>query len=200
MKSNLRCFVFLFVCTFSLKAFALKTGDIAPDFSLPSTQGKSVSLKEFKGKHIVLEWTNHECPFVKKFYVPGEMQKLQKEWTSKGVIWLSINSSAKGKQGNLSVQEHLKLDADKKASMSFKLLDESGTVGKLYEAKTTPHMYVIDPKGVLIYQGAIDSNDSSDSEDIKKATNYVSEALSLSMSSKPIKTATTKPYGCSIKY
>ena len=144
-------------------------------------------------------WFNPECPFVKKQY-SGNMQILQKEYTSRGVIWLSINSSALGKQGSYTPQGFNKFMTEKAASPTAVLLDTDGKVGHLYAAKTTPHMFVIDPQGVLIYQGAIDDIPSTDSADVAKAKNYVREALDSSMSGKPVAVNMTKSYGCSVKY
>ena len=177
-----------------------KISQKAPDFSLKDTYGKEHRLSSYKGRYVVLEWLNHECPFVKKHYVPGNMQSLQKEFTGKGVAWFSINSSAKGKQGHFSLKKTNALTKKKNAFPTAVLIDAKGEVGKLYGAKTTPHMFVIDPEGVLIYAGAIDSIDSSDAEDIPKATNYVLTALNASMSGQPVATPNTPPYGCSVKY
>jgi peroxiredoxin len=177
-----------------------KVGEPAPAFTLSDTQGKPHSLSEFQGKVVVLEWLNHDCPFVKKHYDSGNMSKLQTEYTGKGVVWLSINSSAPGKQGNYPPGEANDLTKKKGAAASFVLLDPDGTVGRAYGAKTTPHMYVIDAKGVLQYAGAIDSVASTDQDDIPKATNYVAAAVDSVLAGKPVETATTQPYGCSVKY
>lgn len=175
-------------------------GKAAPDFTLPDASGKSRKLSDWKGKFVVLEWFNHGCPFVKKHYESGNMQKLQKEYTKKGVVWLAINSSAKGKQGNASGPDHKKKFKELKSAPSAVLLDEDGKVGHLYGAKTTPHMFVIDSKGVLVYAGAIDDKPSPDQNEIKEATNYVKAALDAAMSGKQITMAATKAYGCSVKY
>lgn len=176
-------------------------GKPAPDFSLSDTNGKVQKLSDYKGKYVVLEWLNHGCPFVKKHYESGNMQALQKEWTAKDVVWLSINSSAPGEQGNYPPEEANKLTMEKGAAPTALLLDPEGKVGKSYGAKTTPHMYVINPGGVLIYKGAIDSIESTDQADIPKAKNYVSAALSEAMTGKKtLTTSSTKPYGCSVKY
>jgi peroxiredoxin len=172
----------------------------APDFTLSDTNGKTVKLSQFKDKHVVLEWLNHDCPFVKKHYGSSNMQSLQKKYTSKGVIWLSVISSAKGKQGSSTSEAINKLTSEKKANPTAVLLDSDGTVGKLYGAKTTPHMFVINPKGLLVYAGAIDDKPSTDVEDVVAAKNYVSAALDESMAAKPITTASTQSYGCSVKY
>jgi len=178
----------------------VKTGDPAPAFTLTDSNGKSHSLESFKGKTVVLEWVNHGCPFVKKHYDSGNMQSLQKDWTGKGVVWLSICSSAPGKQGHQSPADWNKTVADKKASPTAVLIDEDGKVGKAYGAKTTPHMYIIAPDGKLVYQGAIDSVSSANNDDIAGATNYVSAALAEVLAGKPVTNGSTKPYGCSVKY
>lgn len=179
---------------------ALETGKSAPNFSLTDIQGSTVTLEKFKGKTVVLEWINHGCPFVKKHYESGNMQALQKEFTAKGVVWLSICSSAKGKQGHMSPEDWRKIEKDKGGAASAILLDESGTVGTLYGAKTTPHMFIIDPAGLLIYQGAIDNVPSADTADVKGATNFVRAALNEALAGKPVSFADTKPYGCGVKY
>nr|HCD33061.1 thioredoxin family protein [Phycisphaerales bacterium] len=148
----------------------------APDFELKNSMGKTVKLSDFKNKYVVLEWINHQCPFVKKHYGPSNMQELQKKYTDKGAIWLSICSSANGKQGHLDANGWNQAIKDKKMAATAVLLDEDGSVGKLYGAKTTPHMFIIAPNGNIIYQGAIDSIKSARSSDISGATNYVSEA------------------------
>lgn len=179
---------------------AVRIGDPAPDFILTDINGKSESLSAYKGKYVVLEWTNYQCPFVKKHYKSGNMQALQKEFTAKGVEWLSICSSAKGKEGNLPAAQWKKESAEKKSGASAILLDESGTVGKLYGAKSTPHMFIVNPSGVLIYQGAIDNKPSTDPADNKTATNYVRQALQEAMAGKTVSVPQTESYGCSVKY
>lgn len=181
-------------------AAAPKLGEPAPAFTLPGSDGKSHALSQYQGKYVVLEWTNHECPFVRKHYTSGNMQGLQKELTGKGAVWLSIVSSAKGKQGHVDAQTAAELTASRKAAPTAVLLDPSGDVGRKYEAKTTPHMYVVAPDGKLIYMGGIDSIPSADTEDIAKATPYVKVALGEHMAGKPVANATTKPYGCAVKY
>lgn len=172
----------------------------APDFKLKDTNGKEHSLSDFKGKYVVLEWNNFGCPFVKKHYNSKNMQQLQKKYTGKDVVWLTINSSAPGKEGYFSSEELNKKIKEQGASMTAYLVDEKGTVGKMYGAKTTPHMYVINPEGTLIYAGGIDNIASTDTDDVKKATNFVSAALDASMSGKKVETKTSQPYGCSVKY
>lgn len=182
------------------RADAPAVGAAAPDFSLADSNGKTEKLSEYKGKYVVLEWTNPECPFVRKHYESGNMQKLQAEYVKKGVVWLSIDSSAPGEQGYLDVADAKKAKADKYAGDTALLLDPDGKVGHLYEARNTPQMFVIDPEGKLIYDGAIDSIPSADKADLAKATNYVSAALDEAMAGKEITHAKSKPYGCSVKY
>jgi peroxiredoxin len=179
---------------------APEIGKPAPEFMANDTNGKHVMLSELKGKTVVLEWTNHECPFVVKHYGSGNMQALQAEATKDGVVWVSIVSSAKDKEGNVTAEAANKLIADQKAVPSHKILDESGEIGKLYAAKTTPHMFVIDKNGVLVYQGAIDDKSGFDQEEVKTAKNYVRAALADLKAEKPVEVSSTKPYGCGVKY
>jgi len=175
-------------------------GQPAPDFSLADTQGASHALSALKGKYVVLEWSNHECPFVRKHYGSGNMQQLQAEATGKGVAWLTIVSSAPGKQGHVTPKQANSLRAQRGDHSTAMLLDPDGSVGRLYGAKTTPHMFVIDPEGMLIYAGAIDDKPSTDPADIPGATNYVQRALDQAMAGKAVPTPETKSYGCSVKY
>ncbi len=186
--------------TFPLIAGAVKTGDAAPDFRVTDANGKAQTLSQYRGKYVVLEWTNKDCPYTRKHYVSGNMQALQKEWTGKGVVWLTVLSSAPGKEGYMDASAEQKQLEQLHAGPTAALLDPRGEVGHLYEARTTPHMFVIDPNGKLIYQGAIDDRSTADPDDVKGARNYVSEALSESMAGKPVMSATTRPYGCSVKY
>jgi len=179
---------------------AVETGQPAPGFTLKSIEGKDVNLSDYKGKFVVLEWVNHGCPFVVKHYDSGNMPALQKEYTAKDVVWLSICSSAEGKQGYETPEDWKKLNEEKKGAASAILLDSEGTVGQAYGAKTTPHMYVVNPDGTLIYQGAIDNKPSTDQDDIPGAKNYVKTALDEAMAGKPVTTGTTKSYGCGVKY
>ncbi len=182
-------------------AFAqVENGKIAPDFTLKDSNGNDVALSRYQGKFVVLEWLNYDCPFVNKHYNSGNMQNLQKTYTGKGVIWLSIISSAQKQQGYYEAVDVNRLNAQKKASPTAILLDQDGAVGKLYGAQTTPHMFVIDPKGILVYQGAIDDIRSTNPDDVAKAKNYVSAALDESMAGKPVSMPSTKSYGCSVKY
>ena len=183
-----------------LAADAPKVGATAPGFSLPDSKGKTHSLDDFKGKYVVLEWFNPGCPFVKKHYESDNMQKLQKQFTGKDVVWLTIDSSAPGKQGHLTPTEADKQFEQWKMHSTAILLDESGKVGREYAATNTPHMYVIDPSGKVIYSGAIDSKPTPDSADIPSSTNYVKAALDEAMAGKPVSVPTSRAYGCSIKY
>jgi peroxiredoxin len=179
---------------------AARVGEPAPAFTLPGSDGKSYSLGDFKGKYVVLEWTNHDCPFVKKHYKSGNMQAQQKELTGKGVAWLSVISSAPGKQGHVDAATARELTKARGAAPTAVLLDPSGEVGRKYDAKTTPHMYLVSPEGTLLYMGGIDSVPSADTDDIPGATQYVKVALAEAMAGKPVSNASTKPYGCSVKY
>lgn len=175
-------------------------GQAAPSFTLKGVDGKEYTLADFKGKHVVLEWVNYDCPFVRRHYGSGNMQKLQKKYTTEGVVWLSICSSAPGKQGYFDIPEVKERMKNSNASPTAYLTDPKGDVGRLYEAKTTPHMFVIDPNGVLVYAGAIDDKPSTNADDDEGATNYVSAALDASMRGEPVEVTTSKPYGCSVKY
>lgn len=179
---------------------ATEIGQKAPDFTLKDVDGNDVSLSSFAGKPVVLEWTNDKCPYVVKHYDSGNMQKLQEKYTGQGVTWLTINSSAQGKQGFVSAADAKQIISEKKAKATDYLFDTDGTVGRLYDAKTTPHMYVIDGEGTLVYAGAIDSDDSFKPETIAGATNYVAAALDSLSAGKPIEVASTKAYGCGVKY
>ena len=191
----------LLTLTLHLPAFAaVEPGEEAPDFTLTDSKGISHKLSDFRGKFVVLEWLNHDCPFVRKHYGSGNMQKLQKDYTSKGVIWLSIISSAPGKQGHRTGPQADADTKDKHAAPSAVLLDPAGEVGQKYEAKTTPHMFVIDKEGKVLYAGAIDSINSTNPADVAKAENHVRQALDAALAGKPVPTPQTKPYGCSVKY
>jgi len=175
-------------------------GQPAPAFTLTGTDGKQHALADYQGKYVVLEWINHDCPFVKKHYGSGNMQKLQKKWTEQGVVWLSVNSSAPGKQGNYPPEKANALTQEKSAMPTALLLDPDGTVGKAYGAKTTPHMYVIDPQGKLVYAGGIDDKPSTEAADIPSSRNHVDHALTEALAGQPVSVATTTPYGCAVKY
>ncbi len=199
MRTNLSILATLLLVT-GLAQAAPRLGEPAPAFTLTGADGKAYSLADYKGKYVVLEWTNHDCPFVKKHYKSGNMQSQQKELTGKGAVWLSVISSAPGKQGHVDAAGANALTQSRGAAPTAVLLDPSGDVGHQYEAKTTPHMYVVAPDGKLIYMGGIDSVPSSDADDIAKATPYVKVALAEAMGGKPVTNASTKPYGCSVKY
>ena len=175
-------------------------GSAAPDFSLPDAAGKTHSLSEYKGKYVVLEWFNPECPFVKKHYGSGNMQKLQGQYTGKGVVWLSIDSSAPGLEGSLTAEQAQKVMKDWNTKQTALLLDPEGKAGRAYNARNTPHMFVINPEGKIVYEGAIDSKATPNPADIPSSTNYVKAALDESMSGKSVSNSNTRPYGCSIKY
>ena len=179
---------------------APEVGQPAPAFTLTDSNGQSHNLSDFKGKFVVLEWLNHGCPFVKKHYDSGNMQNLQKEYTGKEVVWLSIASSAPGKQGHMSPAETNQAKEEKGSAATAVLLDEDGTVGQLYGAKVTPELYVINPEGDLIYAGAIDNKRSVDAADVEGATNYVKQALDEALAGQPVSTSKTEAYGCAVKY
>ncbi len=182
------------------EAASLKPGAPAPDFSAVDSEGTTQTLSGYKGKYVVLEWFNEGCPFVKKHYESNNMQSLQKEATKKGVVWLTVISSAPGKQGFGTPAQVKDTRKNWKLASTATLLDVNGTVGRLYEAKTTPHMFVINPEGNIVYMGAIDDKSSADHADIKTSKNYVKTALDESLAAKPVTTPATTPYGCSVKY
>jgi peroxiredoxin len=175
-------------------------GSSAPDFSLTDANGKTHSLSQYKGKYVVLEWFNPECPFVKKHYGSGNMQKLQQQYTGKGVVWLTIDSNAPGTEGNITPEQAQQITASWKTHQTALLLDPEGKAGRAYGAKNTPNMVVISPEGKIAYQGAIDSKATPNPADIPNSTNYVKAALDESLAGKPVATPQTRPYGCSVKY
>jgi peroxiredoxin len=190
-------------CLASTSLFAADSpaiGSAAPDFAVTDSKNRPQSISQYKGKTVVLEWFNPECPFVKKHYGSNNMQKLQDEFTGKGVVWLTIDSSAAGKEGHLTAEQAEKQITEWKMKSTALVLDPDGKAGQAYGAKNTPHMFIINPDGKLIYAGAIDSKPSPKPEDIASSTNYVKAALDESMGGKPVTTASTKPYGCSVKY
>ncbi len=199
MKFYHSLFISLFTFV-SVSSAAVPTGSPAPDFTLTDSTGVSHALSSFKGKYVILEWTNHRCPFVEKYYSKGDMQAIQKALTADGAIWLQIVSSALGKQGHLTAAEGESLRESLNMNSTAMLFDESGDVGRAYGARTTPHMFVINPEGTLIYQGAIDSIKSARQSDIAKATNYVKAAYTSAKAGEPIENATTTAYGCGVKY
>lgn len=178
----------------------VKTDAPAPDFTAQGHDGKTYKLSDLKGKTVVLEWFNDGCPYVEKHYGTNNMQGLQKKYTGQGVVWLTVASSKKGKQGYLDAELAQKMLTERKAEPTAVLLDPTGSLGKQYGAKTTPHMFVITPKGDVAYQGAIDNNSSSRKSTVKKADNYVVAALDSVLAGKEVKTKSSEPYGCSVKY
>jgi peroxiredoxin len=200
---NTKTILTIFTTLIAGAVFALDpppVGNTAPDFSLTDAKGKTHSLSDYKGKYVVLEWFNPECPFVKKHYGSGNMQKLQQEYTGRGVVWLTIDSNAPGTEGNLTPEEAEKIMTSWKTHQTALLLDPEGKAGRAYGAKNTPNMVVIDPEGKIAYEGAIDSKATPNPADIPSSTNYVKAALDESLAGKPVTTSQTKPYGCSVKY
>jgi peroxiredoxin len=175
-------------------------GQAAPDFTLTDTSGKPVRLSDFKGKHVVLEWVNPGCPYVRKHYSSANMQGTQKEATGKGVVWLAINSTETQHHDYLAPDKLAGWMTQQKAAPTRTLMDAEGKVGQAYGARTTPHMYIVNPQGQLIYAGGIDSIPSSSADDVKKAVNYVKQGISQALAGQPLTNPTTRPYGCSIKY
>jgi len=189
-----------FFLSIALPAFAVNVGQPAPDFTLSDLSGKPVKLSDLKGKFVVLEWVNPECPYVQKHYDSANMQTLQKEFGAKQVAWLAINSTREGHAEFKSPQQMAGWMKEKGGAPAATLLDRDSKVGRLYGAVTTPHMYVIDPKGTLVYVGAIDDKRSTNPADVKTAKNYVRVALGESMAGKAVSNASTSPYGCTVKY
>jgi len=197
---RIRGYIFTILALFAVTCFAVKVGDSAPDFTGTDSHGQTHKLSDFRGKFVVLEWHNNGCPYTKKHYESGNMQHLQKEWTEKGVAWLTVISSSPGAQGFVTADQENDYMQRMRAVPTAALLDPKGEIGHLYGAKTTPHMFVINPQGQLIYNGAIDDKPTSDASDINEAKNYVSDALKEAMSGQAVTVATTRPYGCSVKY
>jgi peroxiredoxin len=200
-----RAFLQVSVCILLLAAAqiamsAAKVGQQAPDFSATASDGKSYHLADYRGKFVVLEWHNNGCPYTRKHYNSGNMQNLQKQWTARGVVWFTVISSAPGKQGYVNANDENTYMSKMGAAPTAALLDASGAIGHLYDAKTTPQMIVINPQGVLVYDGAIDNRPTSNLKDIQGATNYVTLALDQSLAGKNVDVAATRPYGCSVKY
>lgn len=180
--------------------FALPPNSQAPEFKGVDSNGKTHDLSQYRGKWVVLEWANSGCPFDQKHYLSGSMESLQREWTGKGVVWFSVISSAPGQQGYVTPPQENAYLEKMKAAPTAALLDPQGTIGHLYDARTTPHMFVIDPSGKIVYQGAIDNQASPDPATLKGADNYLNDALNAAMAGKPVTMAVTRPYGCSVKY
>ncbi len=191
----------LAACLFAAgSAIAGSVGQPAPDFTLTDLAGKPVKLSDFRGRFVVLEWVNPECPYVVKHYGSANMQGLQKDYTAQKVVWLSINSTRDGHYEFYSPQKMAGWTKQMNAAPSATLLDPSGKVGRAYSARTTPHMYIVDPNGRLVYAGGIDDKRSTSQDDVKTAKNYVRAAMGEALAGKPISAASTAPYGCSIKY
>jgi len=190
----------LCIMTASLALAAIVVGKTAPDFVGQGSDGKAYHLADYKGKFVVLQWYNRDCPFIHKHYDSGNMQKLQDTYGKKGVVWFEVISSAPGAEGYLTADE-AQANRGKSGTKSLAtLLDPDGKIGRLYGAKTTPHMFVINPKGTIIYQGAIDDHNSADAADIPNSKNYVAAALDQAMAGQPVTIASTRPYGCGVKY
>src|SRR5213075_3341335 len=201
MKTKLTLTIVASLVTTALYAFdPPPVGTAAPDFSLTDAKGETYSPSQYKGKYVVLEWFNPECPFVKKHYGSGNMQKLQQQYTGKGVVWLTIDSNAPGTEGNVTPEQAQKITASWKTRQTALLLDPEGKAGRAYGAKNTPDMVVINPDGKIAYEGAIDSKATPNPVDIPSSTNYVKAALDQSLAGKSVSTPQTKPYGCSVKY
>ncbi|HET9400612.1 MAG TPA: redoxin domain-containing protein [Candidatus Acidoferrales bacterium] len=179
---------------------ATKVGDPAPGFTATGSDGKTYNLADYRGKFVVLEWHNNGCPYTRKHYESGNMQHLQKEWTGKGVVWFTVISSAPGTQGFVTADQENAYMSKMHATPTAALLDPNGDLGHMYDAKTTPHMIVINPQGQIIYDGAIDDHPTPDQGDIASSKNFVDLALQEATSGKAVETATTRPYGCSVKY
>jgi hypothetical protein len=201
MRRQLRlCFTPLLLLMISLPCWAASIGEPAPDFTARDTFGRTYTLSQYRGKFVVLEWHNRYCPYTHKHYASGNMQRLQKEWTARGVIWFTVISSAPGLQGYVTAADENAYVSRVHADPTAVLLDPSGQLGHLYDARTTPDMYVINPQGVLVYEGAIDDKPTTDLADISIARNYVSHALEEAMAGKTVSVPVTRPYGCSVKY
>jgi hypothetical protein len=192
--------LFAGVAAAASSAMALPPNSQAPEFKGTDSTGKQHDLAEYRGKWVVLEWANRGCPYDQKHYLSGSMEALQREWTGKGVVWLSVISSAPGQQGYVTAAEENDYLKQMKAAPTAALLDPQGAIGHLYDARTTPHMFVIDPAGKIVYQGAIDNRPSPDLQTLKGADNYLNDALNAAMAGKPVALAATRPYGCSVKY
>jgi hypothetical protein len=200
MKQNTFLGAVLGAMICSATAWAAEPGDAAPAFTVKNVKGEEVSLAKQKGKVVVLEWVNYECPFVKKHYGSGNIPKLQEKYTGKDVVWITVNSSAEGQQGYLPADELAARSAKEGNKASQIVLDTDGTVGKAYGAKTTPQLVVIDKEGKIAYNGAIDSKATTEAADIASADSYISAALDSVLAGKTVDKAKTQPYGCGVKY
>lgn len=200
-KVWIACLPLIFATALTLwSAGTVRVGAPAPGFSATDSNGNTHTLSEYAGKFVVLEWTNRGCPYTMKHYESGNMERLQHEWTARGVIWLSVVSSAPGQQGYVTAAEENSYLKQMNAEPTAALLDPTGALGHLYDAKTTPQIFIINPQGILIYDGAIDNRPSTDPSDIAGAKNYASLALLEAMAGKTVSVATSRPYGCSVKY
>jgi peroxiredoxin len=199
-RARMAAAVVALTIVFASSARAAQVGSPAPGFAGTDSNGKTQTLAEYRGKYVVLEWHNHDCPYTAKHYQSGNMQSLQKQWTAKGVVWLTVISSAPGQQGYMDATQENAYVAKSGAKPTAVILDPSGAIGHLYDARTTPDMFIIDSNGKLIYAGAIDDHATTDVSDIKSSKNYVSAALTEAMAGQPVETAYTRPYGCSVKY
>lgn len=203
-SNSVRGLLAIAAVAFGLSASAVmaapQIGEAAPDFVGTDTKGQQVKLSDLRGKTVILEWSNHGCPYVQKHYGTGNMQELQKELTDKGIVWLTVISSAPGTQGYVEPAEADQLTTSRNAAPTAVLLDPEGQIGRLYDARTTPHMYIVTPDGKLAYKGAIDDKPTARDADVETATNYVRNALDLIAADKPVDPAVTRAYGCSVKY
>jgi hypothetical protein len=199
-RATLTCLAALVVCAGAGLPDAARVGDPAPLFAATDTHGRAQRLADYRGRWVVLEWHNQGCPYVRKHYDSGNMQRLQQTWTARGVVWLTVISSGPGLQGYVTAAEANAYAADRKAARTATILDPSGDLGHRYDARTTPHMFVINPRGVLIYNGAIDDKPSTEQTDIAGAVNHVGNALAESMVGRAVTVTTSRPYGCSVKY
>lgn len=179
---------------------APQVGKPAPDFTAVDSNGKTHKLSELRGKLVALEWTNHDCPYVRKHYNAGNMQAIQKQAADAGIVWLTVISSPPGEQGNVTPDKANELTQTRKASPAAVLIDQKGEVGRAYDARVTPHMFLINAEGTLVYMGGIDSIPSTRADDIEKATPYFRDAITAAVKGEPVKNAVTRPYGCTVKY
>jgi len=193
-------FLALILAALAAPILAVRVGQPAPDFTATASSGQTYKLSDFRGKFVVLEWHNNGCPYTQKHYESGNMQRLQKEWTAKGVVWFTVISSAPGEEGYVTAPQENDYMKRMGAGPTAALLDPKGAVGHLYDAKTTPQMILINPAGMMLYDGAIDNRPTSDLSDIKGAKNYIADALGEALAGKPVSVAATRPYGCSVKY
>jgi peroxiredoxin len=200
MKAQRILLVVATLLALSMPLWAVRVGEPAPDFTAMDSRGQSHTLSAYRGRFVVLEWHNRECPYTHKHYASGNMERLQQKWTARGVEWFTVISSAPGKQGYMTADEENAYLRQVQAAPTAVLLDPEGTLGRLYAAKTTPHMFIIDPNGTLIYDGAIDDRPTTDPSDIARAHNYVDDALTAAMAGRPVQVSVTRPYGCSVKY